>query len=701
MLGPMLAALIVALVSAAPALPPPPPPTVATVPDEPSSIVLPHSGPTLQALAADLDGDGDGAPELVRLVGAERDGVVAEAWRDTAAGWVALGALVIVPGQPSGDRADGDYIGRPVRLLLRHVDGDDRVTLVRQPRHAEPGIGAEDCCLLVDDLVIRAGALALVPVADPAGSVDAVFAIDLDGDETDELLTARSLPPLAGISYPTEALVYRWAGPAFGDPVTTELPVGSGDTPFILGDSDGLPGDELAILGTVGSPALFRISIGDGDLLRVERAGLAVTDARAVPIGGGRGIAVVGPVAGLAVMPWHRGAEPEEPIGSLAMDDARMVGIVEARGEPQLVVRGTDQESVHVLSLPGLVPSGEETVPTAVALTLAAGPVAPYAGILPGGGPDREPAVVAGGRLLGTGDVPAEATLAGAQPIGLVGRGRAWLAIQHGPTPFGPLHPAGGRLDAASRQADASLTLAPLSTALAREAGSGVLEPEVHRATTLADGTLGVSADGFVAIIEAPPGSRVYVAPSGSDALAPALVVPSRGELDVALTPSGAASGAETPGFRPALTVVTPAGDAYLASWDAVVLDGPPPLGATTHTPLGSADVEIRGSTAPYATVRLGGDSLAVDADGRFRTTVALPPWPTEIVVVAVDPIGNEARLRLTGIGLFDYRSLPWIPISAVLLGVAAVVLFLRVPRTRAAPRTASEEGTVEELEPD
>jgi hypothetical protein len=147
--------------------------------------------------------------------------------------------------------------------------------------------------------------------------------------------------------------------------------------------------------------------------------------------------------------------------------------------------------------------------------------------------------------------------------------------------------------------------------------------------------------------------------------------------------------------------VVTPAGDAYLASWDAVVLDGPPPLGATTHTPLGSADVEIRGSTAPYATVRLGGDSLAVDADGRFRTTVALPPWPTEIVVVAVDPIGNEARLRLTGIGLFDYRSLPWIPISAVLLGVAAVVLFLRVPRTRAAPRTASEEGTVEELEPD
>jgi len=697
----MLAALLVALVSAAPAMPPPPPPTVASVPDEPGSVALPHSGPTLQSLAADLDADG--APELVRLVGGEGDGVVAEAWSDRAAGWIALGGVVVVPEQPSGDQADVDYVGRPVRLLLRHVDGDDRVTLVRQPRYAEPGTGAEDCCLLLDDLVVRDGALALVPVAEPARSVDAVFAIDLDGDRTDELLTSRSLPPLADISYPTEALVYRWAGPAFAVPVTTELPIGSGDTPFIIGDSDGLPGEELGIISRAGRPALFRISLDDGDRLRVDGAGLAVTDAVAVPIAEGRGVAVVGPVVGLAVLSWPAGSEPGEPVGALPMGDARMLGLIETSGEPQLVVRGADALSLHVLDLPDLAPSDPETTATLAAVTHASGVVAPYAGVVPGGGPEGERAVIVAGRLLGTGDLAADATLAGAQPVGLVGRSRAWLAIQHGPMPFGPmpfgaLDPAGGRLDAPDRQLNASVTLSPLSAALMPEADAGVLEPAVRSAKTLADGALAVSADGFVAIIEAPPGSRVYVSPSDPTAIAPALVVPGGEELEVEILPPAAAEG---PRFRAALSVVTPAGDAYLASWGVMVLDGPPPLAATTTTPVGSADVEISGSTATYATVSVGGEPVAVDADGRFMTTVELPPVPTEVVVVAVDALGNEARLSLTGIGLFDYRSLPWIPISGVLLGIAAVVLFLRVPRTRAEPRIASEEGTVEELDPD
>ena len=692
----MLAALLVALVSAAPALPPQPPPAVASVPDEPRSVVLPHTGPTLQALAADLDADG--APELVRLVGGDGESVVAEAWRDGAEGWITVGELVVVPERPSGDRADVDYIGRPVRLLLRHVNGRDRVTLVRQPRYAEPGTGSEDCCLVLDDLVVRDGALALARVAEPAASVDAVFAIDLDGDGTDELVTARSLPPLAGISYPTEARVYRWAGPAFAEPVTTELPIGSGDTPFILGDSDGLRGAELAIVSTVGRPALFRISLDDGDFLRVESAGLAVTDALAVPVEGGRGVAVVGPVVGLAVMSWPRGAEPDPPVGELPMENARMLGLTEIRGEPRLVVHGTDSTSFHVLALPELGPSSTEMTPTVAAWTHASGPVGPYAGIIPGGGPGGEPAVIVAGRVLGTGDPPSDATLAGAQPIGLVGQGRAWLAIQHGPMSFGPLDPAGGRLDAPNRQVNASVTLAPLNSALRREADRGVLEPEVRSATTLADGALAMSADGFVAVIEAPPGSRVYVAPSDPSALGPAHVVPRSGELEVTVPPPSADGSSR---FRAALTVVTPAGDSYLASWGVVVLDGPPPLGATTDTPLGSAEVEISGSTAPYATLSVGGKRVAIDADGRFTTTVSLPPWPTEIVVVAVDPLGTEARLSLTGIGVFDYRSLPWIPICAVLLGIAAMVLYLRVPRARAAPQTASEAGTVEELEPD
>jgi hypothetical protein len=155
------------------------------------------------------------------------------------------------------------------------------------------------------------------------------------------------------------------------------------------------------------------------------------------------------------------------------------------------------------------------------------------------------------------------------------------------------------------------------------------------------------------------------------------LIVPERGELEVALGPPAGAA-AETLRYRAALTVVTPAGRGYLASWEVQVLAAPQ-LEATVFTPLGSTGVEISGLTAAHA-----------------RVTVAGEP----VTVAAVDPLGNEAGLLLTGIGIFDYRSLPWVPISGAVLGVAAVFLLLRVPRTRSV-RTASEEGTVEELEPD
>ena len=51
---------------------------------------------------------------------------------------------------------------------------------------------------------------------------------------------------------------------------------------------------------------------------------------------------------------------------------------------------------------------------------------------------------------------------------------------------------------------------------------------------------------------------------------------------------------------------------------------------------------------------------------------------------------------------MVDYRGLPWAPITVGLVGVAAVVLFLRIPRgPRRPPRRRDDDATFEELEPD
>jgi hypothetical protein len=292
------------------------------------------------------------------------------------------------------------------------------------------------------------------------------------------------------------------------------------------------------------------------------------------------------------------------------------------------------------------------------------------------------------------------AALAAAQPIGVVGRDAASIALLHAATGLPVPDPAGGRLDAPVALTDVAVSVTPLALALRPEDDGGVLDPPVHEAVAL-DGrrSIAVGAGGFTATIQAPPGSRVYVAGADPSVAIAVLGVPESGSLVVPMPPPSVSTPA--PRYRPTLAVSTPAGHGYLASWDVRVLTEPPPLTASVRTPFGSRSVEVTGISAAYVTVTVDGEAVAVGPGGAFSARVEAPPWPTNVDVSAVDPLGNEARATLSAVGWFDYRQLPWIPIAVVLLAVVAVVSYLRVPRTEPAPRRADDDGTLEELEPD
>ena len=702
----LAAAMLALLVASGPAVAPPAPMSVPSVPAEPGAIMLPEA-PTYQAVAVDLDGDG--AREVTRLIGGPRGSILVEAWAQVGetSRWGRVRPPVeVVPGRPSPGQGDVTFAGTPVRLLVRAVADGERLTLVRQPRFAEPDL-ADECCLLLHDLVLADDGMRLLPVADPARSVGALSAIDFDGDGIDELLATRSLPPLGDVSFPTEASVYRWNGASFDRPTVTTLPVGSGDTPFVLGDSDGIPGEEAGIIPTVGPVSLHRVRLGEADALLVEDSELFATDAVAVPIEEGRrGLAIFASPDNLTVLAWPAGEAPGEPLGRAVVPDAALLGPVQLRGTPRLLVIQPLRHTLHVPSLPDLGVPGFTITRSPAAAAFESAAIEPFSGPLPGGGPDGEPAFIYAGSIIPSDVLPPDgslaglsplATLAGAEPVGLVGRERAWMAIRHAPLGRPPIDPSGGRLDPPLLQPGSGVSIAPLELVREGERDDGRLDPPVTAEVIDGRGTLAVGTGGFSAAVEAPPGSRVYLAGADPSVLAGVRIVPEAGRLDVAIVPPGDATPSGR--MRLSLAVVTPAGHGYLAAWDVRLLTGPPRLDAAISTPVAAASV-VEGRVAPFARLTIQGRPIEVAADGFFRAELDLPPWPTRVEVVAVDPLGNESLVALSGVGLFDYRGLPWIPISVALVGVVGVLLLLRVPRSKPASR-ADDDAVLEEMEPD
>jgi hypothetical protein len=673
------------------------------VPDEPGVVVLPDA-PMLQSVAADVDGDG--RREVVRLVVGAGDAVLAEVWGLGTQGWQLRGDPVeVVPPSRIGTRIDRVYQSTPVRLLVRHVAGAERVTVASQPHFEEIDIG-EPCCLLLHDLAIADGVALRRPVSGPSDFADVILVIDFDGDGTDELLSTESLPTAGNIEFPIEARLHRWMDGTFGPPTQTTFRIGSGDSPFPLGDTDGLPGDEAAIISKLGPPGIFRMRLADDDELVMDAGGVVADQATAVPLTTGRGVAIVGPTVGLMVAAWPPGAEVSEPSAESFVTDARIVGTVAVNGLPRLVVHQPATDAVHLLSLPDLLPPQGLTVTRSpAAAVLSDAPLPPFSGPVPGGGADGEPAIIHAGRLIpalvdeGPSGTSLVASLAGAEPLGLVGD-HDLIVLQHESVGRRNPGPDGGVLVAPSVLDQAWTSIAPLELTRQPETDDGGLEPPLRGAFRL-DARSGIAAGpgGFVAEVTAPPGSRVVVADFDPSVVRTPIVVPASGRVDAPFVPPVVATA--NPRYRATLLVMTPAGHAQLASWDVRVMTEPPPVELTAFTPLGSSAVLIDGTTRTDATVRVDGRPVEVAASGRFTATVELPPWPTEVTVDVSDQVGNRARHLVSGVGLFDYRGLPWAAITAALVALAGVALLLRVPRSSPLPRPADDDAALEELEPD
>ena len=678
---------------------------IAAVPDEPGAVVLPNAT-ILQTVVADLDDDG--RRELVRLVRGDGDAVLTEIWgEDRGDGWRLRGEpLEVVPPSRIGARIDRVYQSTPVRLLVRRVGDGDRVTVASQPHFEEIDVGPP-CCLLLHDLELVGGVGVRRAVSGPTDFADAVIVIDLDGDRTDELLATRSLPPDGDIGFPILARVHRWVGGEFSAPTVTRLPVGSGDSPFRLGDSDGLPGDEAGINSTLGPPGLFRIRMTSDDALEQDAAGVVVDAAIAVPLGEERGVALTGPVSGLMVGTWPAGEAVSEPRATAQIADGRIVGTVVVRGQPRLVVHQPLTEAVHLLGLPDLIPPLGPITRSPAAAALSDQAFQPFSGPLPGGGPGGEPTVIHAGRLIPSpaGDegpgTSLMASLAGAEPVGLVGDASdSRIVLHHGFVGQSAPGPDGGALVVPAPLDRAWTSIAPFDLARAPEAGGAHLDPPLRDAVELeARGSIATGPGGFRAEVRAPPGSRVIVADLDPSVVRTSIVVPESGVVQAPLVPPAVAI--PNPRYRARILVLTPAGHAHLAALDVRVRSEPPAVDLRVATRLGSGIVDVTGSTDRHATVRVAGRPAPVSDDGRFVVAVELPPWPTEVVVEVDDRVGNVARHTVTGIGYFDYRALPWLPITALLVAVLGVGIFLRVPRSIPTPGRADDDAALEELEPE
>lgn len=692
----------------------------APLPAEPGARVL--DGDVVTATTGDIDGDG--VADLVRIVRSDTNPTLlaVDAWSvDEAGSWthheqVPLRRETSVDRQLSGlPRPDADgmlpvLFGESVGFLRAGTTplGGERVMVAAiGTRDEEPA-----CCLTLWEVEARSGVaesaltLRLALALGRGAFWAAALKLDIAGpSDYDELLvgaydatakptltvlrwTSGGFREVARRTYPRDASMLTWEGTArfsssAGQCASRRIPEAAVlVTPF----DDENSGASLMLLGLMDGQLTEEV-VRVENVPGVDADGVLSIDGRLWVWWGWQGFVppAADPLAlafgGNASTPFLVAGGDADAMETAIMDEcytdiaAVSAGRVAARFRG-LMVRNT----VDPVSL------------------------SPYRGEIPSFGEyDDAAGVIIDGTLLtmrpgGEMEVSNSAVLAGMAPIGLVGPNGSWMAITDMPgitTPNRPFtvsfyqHVDTGRI-----------SVAPVEQVLSQEAGDGTFLPRLVGAVPDPaggpDGLL-TGAAGFRAEVEVPPGSRLFVTP-----LAEGLPIdPSwdgRADDGHAVLQVAVPAGSDT--FRVRAVVVTPAGHGYIVAWRVRVLREPPPMQVEADWAALAFDVPVRGSTDPMATVLVDGAPVPVAADGTFAARAAAPPWPTTVVVEAVDLVGNRTTTTLTVVGLLDYRQLPWVPIIVALTVVAAAGLFLLAPRLKPPSVTPHpDDGTLEDLD--
>lgn len=102
--------------------------------------------------------------------------------------------------------------------------------------------------------------------------------------------------------------------------------------------------------------------------------------------------------------------------------------------------------------------------------------------------------------------------------------------------------------------------------------------------------------------------------------------------------------------YRLTSVIETPAGDRSLpAPARLLVVDRTPPsltLLEPAQPQVSTSTLLLSGVTTPGAQLLLNGESLSVDAEGRFTQKLRLSPGPNQLVLVATDRAGNSVTLQ-------------------------------------------------------
>jgi hypothetical protein len=669
-----------------------------------------------------VDIDNDGARDVVRIAepNVERPDpavdMVVEAWSAVDGSWELIGSAPLLRPAPEADGfVSVDALTDSFTLIPWRVAGDDRVLLVTVAGpDRRSGSDVTACCVVMMEVTLAGRAVALTPVDGFGGSAEALTSVDMDADGTDELV---AVDPRMGVD--AEAVVLRWDGTAF---VGESVAIGSGPratAPTAVGNVDGLAGNEV-LFGPLDAGAMVRLSLVGGVVSRESvawprwqpDAHLNVWDA-------GGGVVLVEQTRTISSWRWPRGGTPEL-LGEIPKRGASALGLLEADGDAVVVqtegaffggrgpvrVRvldarlGVIAERVASAAVSGLV---ELSTPAYNALAGVGRSAYPYVGGVRGGLPDAAAAYVTMGNLVALderGDVTVESmsAMAGIYPLGTAGSDDAWMAVAADYVGGGPeaFLAIGGGIPTAT------VTLLPAASILTAGDGSAGVEiaATVGERPTAANGRGGelfVDDAGLRVTVIAPDGASIAAISDGRVTFEAAL---DGGVPRVLSVPPPDEGNGEA--FEATVIVWTAAGNAVVERWDLVVLRDAPELRAEAETRLGELAARVTGTADEYATVLVDGHSVELDRGGRFEATVDAAVWPRDVTVVARDPVGHETVTRLSVVGGFDYRALPWLAIVAAVTLLSGVWLFLRIPRTgREAAAPADAAVALEEVDGD